>query len=122
MRNLNFSVSCSVEEFVSADDITYTTQMLSDDEIVRSVANKDKDACDSCSDEDEEMPSSSISSSSPPPTSNEAKQAISTLQRYLESVGASDDLFASLSKVDTYVHDAGSQKKQTLLTTYFKRH
>ena len=119
MRSLNFSVSCYVEDFVSADDIVYTTQMLSDDEIVRSVAKNDKDACYSCSDEDEEMPSSSISSSSPPPTSNEAKQAISTLQRYLESVGASDDLFASLSKVDSYVHHV-PQKKQTLLTTFFK--
>ena len=104
-------LSTTAEAYLAVDEGLATSEVLTTEEIVNSIAEKDDEEED-----DEEMPPP------PPPTVAEARDAMKTLRQFIESQPAANLQLDMASNLQDYLEKvAVSKVRQTSITSFFKR-
>ena len=112
LRDLN-QADCSIEEYLSVDENTESTEILSTQDIVDSIATREEDEATTAEvDEDEIQPKVSTKA---------AMDYLASLQTFLLQQENAEDLIKGLDKYCTFVHNAAVySRKQTTITSFFK--
>ena len=104
-------LSTTAEAYLAVDEGLATSEVLTTEENVNSIAEKDDEEED-----DEEMPPP------PPPTVAEARDAMKTLRQFIESQpDANLQLDMAWNLMDYLEKVAVSKVRQTSTTSFFKR-
>ena len=105
-------LSTTAEAYLAVDEGLATSEVLTTEEIVNSIAEKDDEEED-----DEEMPPPP-----PPPTVAEARDAMKTLRQFIESQPDANLQLDMASNLQDYIEKvAVSKVRQTSITSFFKR-
>ncbi|KAK3786499.1 hypothetical protein RRG08_058552 [Elysia crispata] len=105
-------LSTTAEAYLAVDEGLATSEVLTTEEIVNSIAEKDDEEED-----DEEMPPPP-----PPPTVAEARDAMKTLRQFIESQPDANLQLDMASNLQDYLEKvAVSKVRQTSITSFFKR-
>ena len=106
-------LSTTAEAYLAVDEGLATSEVLTTEENVNSIAEKDDEEED-----DEEMPPPPP----PPPTVAEARDAMKTLRQFIESQPAANLQLDMASNLQDYLEKvAVSKVRQTSRTSFFKR-
>lgn len=103
------------QTYVTIDDNLITSQMPTEESIIAEVKNSQEGSqnVESESDDEEEMIVT-------PPSTSQAMEYVEKLQTFLESKGASDEVFRAMSVIRrTVVKERQNKKKQMKLTSFF---
>ncbi|XP_031340904.1 tigger transposable element-derived protein 4-like [Photinus pyralis] len=102
-----------VDEFVTVDDCVITSEFLTDDEIMSAVIEEYEDNNSDTEDED--------STEDATVTNASAVQCLREIRKFLQSRGASQNLFNNLVELETFVDNicANNAEVQKRITDYF---
>ncbi|GFR68231.1 tigger transposable element-derived protein 4-like [Elysia marginata] len=108
-------LSTTAQAYLAIYDDLAASEVLTSEDIVNSVVEKDVDDEEEGEEDEEETPP-------PPPTVADARDAIKTLRLFIQSKSNAEDELTQKANLQDYVENVYVTKcRQTLMTNFFKK-
>ncbi|GFR65333.1 tigger transposable element-derived protein [Elysia marginata] len=106
-------LSATAQAYLTIDEDLAASEVLTTEDIVNSVVEKDVDNEEEGEEDEEEMP---------PPTLTDARDAIKTLRLFIQSHSNAEDEFTQIANLQVYIEKVFVTKcPQTWITNFFKK-
>ncbi|GFR65304.1 tigger transposable element-derived protein [Elysia marginata] len=108
-------LSATSQAYLAIDNDLAASEVLTTEDIVNSVVERDVDNEEEGEEDEEEMPP-------PPPTVADAREAIKTLRLFIQSQSNAEDELNQIANLQDYVEKVSVTKcRQTSITNFFKK-